>query len=45
VGLAIAFWDARMSERRTNERRRRLKSGTIVFNNASSVYSCGVKFQ
>jgi hypothetical protein len=34
-----------MSERRTNERRRRLKSGTIVFNNASSVYSCGVKFQ
>jgi hypothetical protein len=32
-----------MSERRTNERRRRLKSGTIVFNNASSVYSCMVR--
>ena len=32
-----------MSERRTNERRRRLKAGTIVFNNATSVYSCTVR--
>jgi hypothetical protein len=32
-----------MSERRNNERRRRLKSGTIVFNNATSVYSCTVR--
>lgn len=32
-----------MSERRTNERRRALKPGKIVFNNAASVLDCTVR--
>jgi hypothetical protein len=32
-----------MGERRADQRQRRLKSGTIVFNNSSSVYSCTVR--
>ena len=32
-----------MSERRTDARQRMLKSGTIIYNNSSSVFDCTVR--